>query len=71
MIGLPPAGGWVTFNAIISMTAIPTARPKAKKKTVLSCVILNNDTKSHNIKIPFDADSLLDLLTEKRYEIKF
>tara|TARA_Y100001968_G_C18820676_1_gene464484 strand:- start:137 stop:547 length:411 start_codon:yes stop_codon:yes gene_type:complete len=33
-------------------------------------VILNNDTKSHNIKIPFDADSLLDLLTEKRYEIK-
>ena len=33
-------------------------------------VILNNDTKSHNIKIPFDTDSLLDLLTEKKYEIK-
>ena len=32
----PPAGGCVIFNAIISITAIPTAKPIAKKKIVLS-----------------------------------
>ena len=32
-------------------------------------VILNNDTKIHNIKIPFDSHFAIDLLTEKEYLI--
>ena len=43
-IVLPPAGGCVILNAIISMTAIPTASPTAKKNIVLSCEILNKVT---------------------------
>ena len=33
-------------------------------------IILNNDTKSHNIKIPFGVDNLLDLLSGKSYTVK-
>ena len=33
-------------------------------------IILNNDTKSHNIKIPFGSDNLLDLLSGKSYIVK-
>ena len=33
-------------------------------------VILNNDTKSHKIKIPFDSHYAIDLLTEKEYLIE-
>lgn len=33
-------------------------------------VILNNDTKNHKVKIPFDANSVIDLLTGKEYFIK-
>ena len=32
-IGLPPAGGCVTFKAIISIIAIPTANPIETKET--------------------------------------
>ena len=32
-------------------------------------VIINNDTKIHNIKIPFDSQRAIDLLTEKEYLI--
>jgi len=30
-------------------------------------VVINNDTKIHKIKIPIDASSVLDLVTEKEY----
>ena len=33
-------------------------------------IVLNNDTKSHNIKIPFNGDGLLDLITGKSYIVK-
>ena len=36
LIVFPPAGGCVILNAIISITAMPTARPIARKKIVLS-----------------------------------
>ena len=32
-IGFAPAGGWVTFKAIISIIAIPTANPIEIKET--------------------------------------
>ena len=32
-IGLPPAGGCVIFNEIISIIDIPTARPIVRKET--------------------------------------
>ena len=43
-IVFPPAGGCVIFNAIISITERPTAKPIAKKKIVLSWEILNKIT---------------------------
>ena len=33
-------------------------------------VILNNDTKTHKIKVPLDADYVVNLLTDKEYLIK-
>ena len=33
IIGFPPAGGCVTFKAIINNTDIPTAKPIVKKET--------------------------------------
>ena len=33
-------------------------------------VIINNDTRSHKIKIPIDANHVVDLLTKKKYLIK-
>ena len=33
-------------------------------------VIINNDEKAHNLKIPFDKQSVIDLLTEREYFIK-
>jgi len=42
---------------------MPTAKPKAKKKIDLSCVILNNDTKkfldSEKLILPFKENFLL------------
>jgi glycosidase len=32
-------------------------------------VIINNDTKTHNIKIPFDKKTVIDLLTNKEFSI--
>ena len=42
-IGLPPAGGCVTFKAIISIIAIPTANPIEIKETSKKC----NKNNSH------------------------
>ena len=33
-------------------------------------VVINNDTKIHKIKIPFDSHYAIDLLTEKEYLIE-
>ena len=47
IIGFPPAGGCATLNTIISMTAMPTAKPIVIKETPKKVVN----------KIPTSADS--------------
>ena len=47
IIGFPPAGGWVILNAIISMTAMPTAKP----------IVIKEIPKKVVNKIPTSADS--------------
>jgi glycosidase len=38
-------------------------------KDVSIAIIINNDTKTHNIKIPLDKETVIDLLTNKEFSI--